>query len=68
MHRLHKQYWQSLEDEEWRLYMSASNRSGRPYTKHAPAKGIVTAENNYNSRYEFKLQRFPLTQEWEDCD
>jgi hypothetical protein len=70
VYRLRREFWTKTEDEQWRTYSTKGNPAARPYTNAQAVKGIVTAENNFSHRskgqYEFKAQRFPLTQEWED--
>jgi hypothetical protein len=70
VYRRKRQYWRSPEDKEWKLYLTQGNPRGRPYTNARAVKGIVSTENNYqeriNGELEFKAQRFPLTQQWED--
>lgn len=70
VYRIKREYWQRPEDQEWRLYISQANPSGRSYQNESAVKGIVTKENEYAMRtggkYEYKAQKYPLTQEWED--
>jgi hypothetical protein len=69
VYRTRPQYWDVSEtehDHPWQTYSSAGNTSGRPYTNAAPVKSIVTTENSVNTKYEYKGQKFPLTQEWQD--
>jgi hypothetical protein len=69
VYRLKPEYWDISEtenDHPWETYISSTNPSGRPYMNAAPVKGIVTSETYPGARYEYKPQKFPLTQEWED--
>lgn len=75
VYRIKPEFWgvgEDHNDHPWLQYITASNPAGRPYTTSQGVKGIVSTENNWskrhNGKYEFKAQRFPLTQEWEDLD
>lgn len=67
--RLRPEFWdvdKTEKDYPWQTYISSSNPAGRPYTNAQAVRGIVSSYNNADLKYEYKPQRFPLTQEWED--
>jgi hypothetical protein len=66
VYRLKQEHWVHRDDDKWRVWHSATNPSGRPYQNAGAVKTIVTSKTNKSDRYEYKAQRFPLTQEWED--
>lgn len=70
VYRKKREFWETPDDENWQIYISSGNPTGRPYKNAGAVRGIVSTENNYsikvNGEYEYKAQRFPLTQEWED--
>lgn len=68
VYRLREEYRTLATQEQWILYSSNANPMGRPYTNAQAVKGIVSTQNNCDFRYEYKAQRFPLTQQWEDLD
>jgi hypothetical protein len=66
VYRLRQEFWSLPAHSEWTLYCANANPMGRPYTNVQAVNGIVFANNNSDPRYEYKGQKFPLTQEWED--
>jgi hypothetical protein len=73
VHRLKSEHWQKPRDAEWTVWHSSTNPSGRPYQNLSGIKAAVTRMNSDNThpwqrKFEYKIQRFPLTQEWEDID
>lgn len=66
VYRLRREFWTLPRHEEWEVYCTKGNPMGRPYTNAQAVKGIVSTNNNADLKHEYKAQRFPLTQQWED--
>ncbi len=53
-------------DEPWTQYTTWGSRTGRPYVKASPAKGIATGMNSYmyDTTYEYAVKRGVV--QWDD--
>lgn len=56
----------SAEQEQWRVFLTSENPTARPYTNKQGPQSIVTRLNNRYLELQFKLQKYPLTEEWKD--
>lgn len=59
--------WPVTHDPAKNVWRVVSNKS---YSTLPTTKGVRTREQaaRWNRNYEYKIQRYPLTQEWEDID
>jgi hypothetical protein len=67
VYRKKQEFWQKREDDQWQLFTTYTNRSGRPYNRASSARAIATREQNsyMGKKHDFKVQRMPLV-DWED--
>jgi hypothetical protein len=67
VYKVKDEHWPIDQDPAKNKWVCVNNRS---YSTLPIAKGIKTmAEKNYwHKKHKLKIQRYPLTQEWEDVD
>lgn len=69
--RVKPDFWPPHKDPALNVWAVVNNRS---YNTLSVVKGLKTREENFYSDWandgglEFKLQRFPMTQQWEDVN
>lgn len=56
-----------IHSEDWRLYISSDHPAGAQGSDSFPLNKLCDELNRSDWNFKYKLQQYPLTQEWTDC-